>query len=123
MSLTRDENSATYQIRAYKPGFLQVNQTTYTHSLIISPTQLIVPWQPQTFAELTEENLQITLTLQPTILLIGTGASLQFPPIEIYGDLMNQGIGVEIMNTQAACHTYNALTAEERKVVAALIIA
>ncbi|HSW71474.1 MAG TPA: MTH938/NDUFAF3 family protein, partial [Gammaproteobacteria bacterium] len=45
-----------------------------------------------------------------------------FIPLEIYGELLNQGIGVEIMDTAAACRTYNALTAESRKVVAALVL-
>lgn len=122
MSLTLDENSAHYQVRAYKPGFIQINDTTYTHSLIVAPQTLICDWPPQSLADLTYDNLKIILTLKPDILLIGTGAKLVFPKIEIYGELINQGIGIEIMNTHAAARTYNALTAEDRKVAAALII-
>jgi uncharacterized protein len=122
MPLMLDENQAAYQIHAYKPGFIQVNQETLTHSVIISPTKLITDWPPQTLAELLAEDLRIILTLKPTILLIGTGATLTFPAVELYGELLNQGIGVEIMDTSAACRTYNALTAESRNVIAALII-
>ncbi len=122
MSLTLDDNQAKYQIRAYKPGFIQINETTFTHSLIISPTQLITDWAPQSLAELCAKHLVITGNLKPTVLLIGTGATLTFPSLETYGDLLNQGIGVEIMDTSAACRTYNALSSEERNVVAALII-
>lgn len=121
-SLTLDENNAAYQIRAYKPGFIQVNETTYTQSLIISANQLITDWTPQSLGELTAEHLRKILPLKPGILLIGTGETLNFPALELYGDLMNQGIGVEIMDTSAACRTYNVLTAEDRNVVAALII-
>ena len=122
MSLTLDDNRANYQIRAFKPGFIQINDTTFTHSLIVSPTQLITDWAPQTLAELCAEHLRIMGDLKPTVLLIGTGAKLSFPSLEIYGDLLNQGMGVEIMDTSAACRTYNALSSEERNVVAALII-
>lgn len=122
MSLVLDENHATYQVRAYKPGFIQINETTYTNSVIISPHQLITDWPPQAINTLTAEHLQIILTLKPTLLLIGTGAKLSFPAIEIYGELLNHGIGVEIMDTSAASRTYNVLTAEDRNVAAALII-
>lgn len=121
-TLTLDENHAQYQIRGYKPGVIQVNDQTLTHSIIISPNQLINNWIPQRICELTHEHLATVLDLKPAILLIGTGEILQFPPIELYGDLIAQGIGVEIMDTSAACRTYSVLTAEGRNVVAALII-
>jgi uncharacterized protein len=122
MSLILDDNSAKFQIRAYKAGSIQVNDTIYTQSIIVSPQTLITDWPPQTLAELTQQHLDIILTLKPDILLLGTGENLTFPPLANYGELINHGIGVEIMNTHAAARTYNALTAEDRNVVAALII-
>ncbi|MES2218815.1 MAG: Mth938-like domain-containing protein [Pseudomonadota bacterium] len=126
MSLTLDDNSANFQIRAFKPGTIQVRHQAadqiYTHSIIITPDILIADWPPQTIKELTAAHLQKISELKPTILLIGTGATLVFPELSIYGHLINQGIGVEIMDTSAACRTYNALTAENRIVAAALII-
>jgi uncharacterized protein len=122
MPLVLDENQAAYQIHAYKPGHIQVNDMTLTQSLIISATQLITDWPPQVLAELTETHLQAVLPLAPTILLIGTGARLQFPAMAIYGNLLNHGIGVEVMDTSAACRTFNALSAEGRNVVAALLL-
>lgn len=122
MTLTLDDNAAQYQIRAYQPGMIQVNENTFTRSLIITPHQLIDDWPPQTLHDLTHDHLKVVKTLKPTILLIGTGESLIFPSIDIYGDLINEKIGVEIMDTRAACRTYNALAAENREVVAALII-
>lgn len=122
MPLTLDDNHARYQIRAFKPGLIQVNQQTYTQSLIIAPDSLIENWLPQHISQLTLENLRVAADLHPAILIIGTGEHLQFPPIETYGELINEGIGVEIMDTHAACRTYNILTAENRNVVAALII-
>ncbi|MCD6039511.1 MAG: hypothetical protein K0S27_911 [Gammaproteobacteria bacterium] len=122
MSLTLDENSAFYQIHAYQPGQLQVNDQIFLRSIIITPHTLIDTWAPQTIHELTREDLAAVIELRPTILLIGTGHALYFPPLKVYGDLINYGIGVEIMNTHAACRTYNVLTAEGRSIAAAMII-
>ena len=121
-SLTLDDNSALYQIRAYQPGAITVNDKTLSSSIIIMPTQLITDWAPQTIAELTTESLQAIAAARPDILLIGTGANIVFIAAEIYGPLVNLGIGVEFMDTSAACRTYNALSAENRNVAAALLI-
>jgi uncharacterized protein len=121
-TLDLDNNESRYQIRAYKPGMLQVNEKRITSSIIITPNELIESWQPQMINELTSESLSAVISLKPDILLIGTGTTLIFPPTEIYGHLLNLGIGVEIMDTSAACRTFNALSAENRKVAAALII-
>lgn len=122
MPLTLDDNQANYQIRAFKPGHIQVNQTLFTHSIIVTPNKLIENWAPQHISELTHDHLKMITNLHPDILIIGTGSVLQFPAIELYGDLINEGIGVEIMDTSAACRTYNVLTSENRNVAAALII-
>lgn len=123
MTLALDENQAKFQIRGYKPGQINVNDLSYNRSIILSATQLIAEWPPQQIQDLKREHLDVIIELKPAILIIGTGSSLDFPEIEVYGDLFNYGIGVEIMNTSAACRTFNALTAEERNVVAALMVA
>ncbi len=117
-----DENSSKYQIRAYKPGLIQINEKIFTHSVIITADEVIENWAPQTIEELTTATLTPVMELKPDILLIGTGSKQVFIAATIYGELINNGIGVEIMNTSAACRTFNALTAENRRVVAALII-
>lgn len=122
MSLILDENQAQFQIRAYQPGFIQVNETVYKQSIIITAQKLITDWPPQHISELNATHFDEILKLFPTILLIGTGEKLEFPPVATYGQLINAGIGVEVMNTSAACRTYSALTAENRDVAAALIL-
>jgi len=121
-TLNLDDNQAAFQIKAFKPGHIQVNEKIYTKSLIITPTKLIEDWPPQSAQEISSDMFNDIQSLQPDILLIGTGSTLVLLPPEIYGHLINQGIGVELMNTSAACRTYNALSAESRNVVAALII-
>tara|TARA_R110000868_G_scaffold315295_4_gene576211 strand:+ start:170 stop:544 length:375 start_codon:yes stop_codon:yes gene_type:complete len=121
-SLTLDDNNALYQIRAYQPGEIKINDKTLCSSIIITPTRLIEGWPPQDITSLTAESLSIITDLRPDILLIGTGASMVLLPADIYGALINLGIGVEFMDTSAACRTYNALSAENRNVAAALLI-
>jgi uncharacterized protein len=121
-TLNLDNNQSFYQIKSYQPGSIQINDQIFTHSVIITPNELIESWPPQTVAELSAESLAPIAALQPNILLIGTGSQLIFLRLEIYGELINLGIGVEIMDTGAACRTFNALTSEDRNVVAALII-
>lgn len=121
-SLDLDSNESSYQIRAYQPGSIRINAITYSRSLIVTPEQLIENWAPQTVAEVTAESFQPILELKPDVLLIGTGDKLVFLKPAIYGELINQAIGVEIMDTRAACRTFNALAAENRRVAAALVI-
>lgn len=121
-TFTLDNNSATYQILAYKPGLLQVNEIFLNQSIIISPHQLIQNWAPQLAEEITHTHLLEAIALQPEVLLIGTGSKQFFLPLEVYGDFLNQGVGIEMMDTGAASRTYNVLTAEGRNVVAALVL-
>lgn len=121
-TFSEDENTAKYQIRAYQPGRIKINDKFFTSSVIISADNLITDWRPQTLADLCFADFAIIQKIKPDILLIGTGSVLNFPDLEAYGELINQGIGIEIMDTGAACRTYNALTAENRSVIAALLI-
>ena len=120
--LDLDQNNANYQIRGYQPGLIQINEQMLTQSLIVTPSQLIENWPPETIDALTAEHLKIIIGLKPDILLIGTGSKHVLLKTDIYGELLNLGIGVEVMSTSAACRTFNALASEDRNVAAALII-
>ena len=117
-----DENHANYQIQAFQPGKIKINDKIFTHSVIITPDRLIENWSPQQVSDLTAQAFTAIISLAPDILLIGTGSMLVFISPDIYGDLINHGMGIEVMNTSAACRTFNALASENRKVAAALII-
>jgi len=117
-----DQNRSLFQIKAYKPGCIQINDEIIRKSIVISPNQLIKNWAPQSADQLTSTDLNLLVPFKPDILLIGTGEKMVILPIEMYGALINYGIGVEVMNTSAACRTFNALSAEDRNVVAALIV-
>ena len=121
-TLDLDNNRATYQIRSYQPGEIRINDLTLNRSVIVSADALITDWPPQTLAELSAESLRTVLALQPAVVLIGTGNTCAYVAPACYGELINAGIGVEVMNTRSACMTFNALTAEGRAVVCALLL-
>ena len=79
-------------------------------------------WPATDFASLTEAHFDYFLALKPEVVLFGTGAKQQFARPELYRKLIKARIGIEFMDTPAACRTYNILTAEDRKVVAAVLL-
>jgi uncharacterized protein len=112
----------TKVIRAYAPGRINVNDVLITRSFIVAPDRLVEDWPPQRFEELSVDNLKAALALDPEILIIGTGKQQHFLTGEMMAVLGKGGIGVEVMDTAAACRTYNVLLSEDRKVVAALLM-
>ncbi|HSC47149.1 MAG TPA: Mth938-like domain-containing protein [Gammaproteobacteria bacterium] len=109
-------------IRAYGPGRINVSDVLYTQSLILAVDTVLEDWPPQRVEELDLQQFQPALALKPEILLVGTGASQRFLPGELMAKLAQGGVGVEVMDTAAACRTYNILLNEDRKVVAALLM-
>ncbi|MGH8684609.1 MAG: Mth938-like domain-containing protein [Nitrosospira sp.] len=106
----------------YGAGYVMVNQTRYQRNLIILPDRIIENWGAGTFEQLTAEHFEFLLPLQPEMVLFGTGATLRFPHPSLTKTLITSKIGVEVMDTSAVCRTYNILTAEGRRVAAALLI-
>ncbi|SET22186.1 Uncharacterized conserved protein, contains Mth938-like domain [Nitrosospira multiformis] len=106
----------------YGTDHVMINHVRYDHSLIVLPDRLIEEWEAKTFEELNTEHFQFILSLQPEMVLFGTGATLRFPHPQLTRSLIESGIGIEVMDTAAACRTYNILSAEERRVAAALLI-
>jgi len=106
----------------YGSGYVLVNQKRYDNNLITMPDHIIENWQVQTFEQLSEEHFELLLPFQPEIVLLGTGDTLQFPSPLVTKKLIAVKIGVEVMDTNAACRTYNILMAEGRNVAAALLL-
>jgi uncharacterized protein len=122
MHFAREDFDSELMIRAYTEGQVTVAGQVYRRSLILSPKRLIEDWRPRQPGDLTEQDLQPLHELGPEIVLLGTGASLNFPPARITASLLAAGIGVEVMDTPAACRTYNILLSEGRAVAAALML-
>lgn len=122
MKLTLHSDPAGNAIRACQPGEIRIGERTYTRSLVVSATALIEDWPPRAVSQIRAAHLDDVLALQPEILLLGTGARLEFPPAQLLQSIQHAGIGVEVMDTAAACRTFNVLLSEDRRVAAALII-
>ena len=122
MIITRDSSNAQFQIKSYRTHEITVNDTTYRRSLIITPNQLISDWQPQSLAELKPEDWQILIQINPALILLGTGSRFQMPSPSLLANLYQHKLKVECMDTGAACRTFMALIAENRQVLAALLI-
>jgi len=122
MILNEDAGIGDYQIRAYEPGAITINETVYTKSVIVSAYKLIADWAPQSLDELRDKHFNLILEADPEIVLLGTGVNFKMPAQKQLAPLYLEKLGVECMDTGAACRTYTALMSEGRKVVAALLI-
>ena len=122
MKLHASSLSALNTFSGYGDGFVMVNGQRHEKNLVVMPEQLL-PWSAAGFDALTEADFQVLLDLAPEILLLGTGPKQRFPHPRLIRALTEKRIGVEAMDLQAACRTYNILMAEERRVAAALLFA
>ena len=109
-------------IRSYQPGELRVGDHTIRDHIIISQDRIIHGWSPAPLSQLSVADFAPALELSPDIILLGTGRTQQFPSISVLTELMQGGTAIEVMETSAACRTFNVLIGERRSVVAALLI-
>ena len=122
MRLTDDRTGGALLVRSYAPGEVRVGDTVLQRSCLISAERLVENWRPQTLDELTAADLEPVFALQPEIVVLGTGARQRFPDPQLLAAIMTRGIGCEVMDTGAACRTYNVLVSEARRAVAALLL-
>ena len=122
MRFSLDTDTSKHFIKSYGPGWINVNEQPIRRSVIVTPDQLLTDWPPQTFADLEEQHFAAIMALGPEIVLLGTGDRQRFPRPKLTQSLLAQGVGVEIMDTAAACRTYNVIMLEDRRVAAALLM-
>jgi uncharacterized protein len=109
-------------INGYAPGRVVVDGRSYREGLIVSPERIVEGWGPAAAGELTVDHIRDLLALEPQVIVIGTGQRQVFPSPAVYAAAMQCGVGVEIMDTGAACRTYNIVMAEGRRIAAGLIV-
>jgi uncharacterized protein len=122
MKIQLDNDAGRFLVRAYAPGQIKINDTVYTSSVLIALTDIRADWEPRRFEDLTAAQFEEIAALKPEVVLLGTGAKLRFPPPACLAPLSRAGVGVEVMDTAAACRTYNILAADGRRVVAGLLM-
>ncbi len=123
MRFTLDRHPGANLVTAVAPGKIRVGEEIITRSVILSANRIIRDWPVASSEEIDRQALSPALALEPDVLLVGTGRRLAFPAGPLAAELAAHGIGLEFMDTAAACRTYNILINEERPVVAALVIA
>lgn len=144
MLLQKESNPALNTVTAYGDDYIEINKIRYEQSVYFRPegdihhlslnnpsdftTELLQtltgvrPAAKNPMAFLDGENTTLENPEQIEVLLIGTGTKQHFLPSPVIMDLLGIGIGVEMMDSQAAARTYNILMSEGRRVVAALLI-
>lgn len=122
MKLILDNNSAHFKITAYEVGMIRINDEELTQSCVLNSEILIRDWGIETIDQLTLESLAPVIERKPEIFILGTGRQLRFPKPQFQVELAKHGIALEVMDTGAACRTYEVLSAENRDVMAALMV-
>jgi uncharacterized protein len=123
MKLQPDKSNAP-TINAYGHGWVEVDGVQHTRSVVVSSIEELPSWSwaPAQFQNLTIEDFQCLAQEGVELVILGSGHRLQFAAASLMAPLINRGIGLECMDTPAACRTYNILASEGRKVLAAILI-
>jgi uncharacterized protein len=108
-------------LTGYGPGWLEINRVRHPQAVMVLPRGEVRPWALSDWTALTAADFEAMLALQPEVVLLGTGSRQHFMHPRLHACLSAARIGLEIMDTGAACRTYNILMSEGRQVLAALI--
>lgn len=122
MKLQPDRIEGVNAVTAIAPGLVRINTQAYTRSLVLPWRGDVMAWPCDAFEQLRAEHFEQLLTLAPELVIFGSGERLRFAAPALMRALIERRIGVETMDTAAACRTYNVLASEGRAVVAALLL-
>ena len=122
MKIAQQRPEGRNAFTGYGEGYVEVNRARLHASVLVSPERIVTDWPAESVAALTADHLAAIVELHPEIVLLGTGAAFHFPEPAMLAPLYKAGIGVEVMDTPAACRTFNILMGEGRNVVAALVV-
>lgn len=123
MKFQPDVLPGTNVITRHDADALWVGGTRFAHSVLVPWRGTVLDWAPRQPADLTATDFEALLALAPEVVIFGSGPRLQFVKPALMRALIDRRIGVETMDTAAACRTYNVLVAEGRSAVAALLLA
>ena len=122
MKIAQETGPGGNRFTGYGEGYVEVNRARHAQSLVVGSDQLLVDWPAPSVQLLNADHIAALVALSPEILLLGTGATFAFPEPALLAPLYKAGVGVEVMDTPAACRTFNILLAEGRNVIAAVIV-
>jgi uncharacterized protein len=121
MRFTQDSGSATNVIRAYRAGEIKINDALFRTPVIVSASAIADGPPIESVDQLETGHGAAILALKPELVLLGTGTRQQFPEPRFGAQFLRASIGFEVMDTGAACRTFNVLVGEQRRVVALLL--
>lgn len=121
MKFTLDNPQSEFVFNNYGEGFVAVKNQRYTSSLVIFP-DLLESWPVASLDELTADHFDIFASRKPDVLILGTGAKQQFPSVQLRRELAKRKLQLDVMDTPAACRTYNLLVSEDRDVGACVLL-
>ncbi len=116
------DKAETQIITGHGKGWFSVNGQRIEHSAVVGWDGQLFDWKCNSVEDLTAEHFAQLAELDAELVLFGSGSKTRFPKGEWLKSLMARRIGIETMDTAAACRTYNILAGEGRKVIAALLI-
>ena len=122
VKLQADLQPTLNTVSAYGVNFIEINAIRHESSVLLMPEGPVLEWSCNSFGELKQGDFQLIAEKKPALVILGSGKRIQFPKPELIAPLIQAKIGIETMDLQAACRTYNVLMAEGRNVLAALII-
>ena len=121
LKLHLERAAGEFRILGYKSGGIVVNERTYLEAVVVSPEDAPAPWSVRSVSKMTTSDLGPLLAREPEVILIGTGRRQVFPDMRLLTSMYERSIGLEVMDTAAACRTFNIVANEGRRVVAGLI--
>jgi uncharacterized protein len=122
MKLHATANQMYQTVTAYDSDGVEINAVRYRHHLLVMPEMAPVAWPVASFDELGKAHFDAIAAYQPDVVIMGTGARQRFVHPALLGALTARHVGVECMDSGAACRTYNVLMGEGRRVLLALLV-
>lgn len=122
MELTEHRPGNYHVVRKITADGIQIDDTSYSESLILGARLLETSWPVRSYADLSSDSIEPLLTHQPEVVLLGFGEQQSFPPVEVQRRFLRAGVGLECMTLAAAARTFNVLMSENRRALAGLIL-
>jgi uncharacterized protein len=122
MKFQPDTAEGVNVITRQEPGRVWVGATAYAHSVVVPWQGPVADWNAPALSALGAGHFAQLVALRPEVVIFGSGARLRFLPPALLRPLIEARIGIETMDTAAACRTYNVLVSERRSAVAALLL-
>ena len=116
------DNVDVQTIQGYGPGWVGVQGEKIAHSVILGSQGQRMDWQCSRFEDLTAAHFAQLAEFDAELVIFGSGKRIRFPQGAWLQPLMAKRMGLETMDTGAACRTYNILAGEGRRVVVALLL-